>query len=407
MKTVLDLFCGCGGFSTGFLKAGYKVKYGIDNWKGCRDTYEYNHPDTEFLQFSIDMLDPEAFKGIDVIIGSPPCQQFSVANNNPNPEAGMELINTFIHWIDVIKPEKWIMENVEGVVKYLSFMKFPEINILNSAYYGVPQFRKRCFAGDYCPPKQIHNEENFVTVWDAISDIIFVPPNTDLTARDYQMSKEFLKRHQPLDLDKPSRSVTSLDDFCVIPNHNVTEWRSTDDQTNKKYMKIHKPVDLSKPSPTVVKGIYKQGYKHPMFRLEIPNHNCFDNLEKWKGGIFNEKELSLDEPAPTVDTKWRCNYKIMNSMSFKNNANQPYNETDRPNQTITTSPPKIVSKYKYRRLTVRECARIQSFPDDFIFLGALSTQYKMVGNAVPPLMAYHLANSIYDKQETEGDFLDI
>jgi DNA (cytosine-5)-methyltransferase 1 len=58
---VLDLFCGCGGFSTGFLKADYEVKYGIDFWKGCKETYEYNHPDTEFILEDIQTLDPNDF----------------------------------------------------------------------------------------------------------------------------------------------------------------------------------------------------------------------------------------------------------------------------------------------------------------------------------------------------------
>ena len=316
MKSVLDLFCGCGGFSTGFIQAGYKVKYAIDNWKGCIETYQYNHPDTEIIPLKIELLNPEAFKGIDIIIGSPPCQQFSTAKANANPELGMKLVDTFREWVDVIKPKKWIMENVPGVLKYLSFSKFPEINVLNCAYYGVPQIRKRCFAGDYCPPKHTHEKENFVNVWDALKDIMYIPPNT-----------------------KPDR--------------------------------------------------------------------------------------------------------VMNSMSFDNKAGQPYNEIDSPNQTITTVPPKITytnlldpEEYSinepcktirsipikwidgkldlingfprttgYRKFTVKETARIQSFPDDFKFFGAESNKYKMIGNAVPPLMAYHLAKSIFDKVPEMGDMM--
>jgi len=315
MKTVLDLFCGCGGFSHGFLKAGYKIKYAIDNWKGCQETYEYNHPGTEFILADIASLNLYDYD-VDVIIGSPPCQQFSTAKTNANPELGMELVNIFIQWIEALKPKKWLMENVPGVFKYLSFTEFPEINILNCAYYGVPQIRKRCFAGDYCLPEHTHEKENFVTVWDALKDIMYIPPNMT--------------------------------------------------------------------------------------------------------------------PA-----------KILNARSFNNKANQPYNDLDRPNQTITTTPPKITytnlldpveysihepcktircvpikwidSKLDlingfprttgYRKFTVRELARIQSFPDDFKFFGAESNQYKMIGNAVPPLMAYALAKSLFNKKEEMGDMM--
>lgn len=381
--------------------AGYTKGIGIDFEKTVQETFEQNHPDYEFILADLGSLNPYDFDyGCDIIIGSPPCKKFSVASKTPNPEEGMELVNVFLQWIDAQKPEKWLMENVEQVVKHISLTDFPEVNILNSAYYGVPQNRKRLFAGDYYPPDHTHEEDNFVTVWDAISDLIFAP----------------------------------------------LEWNSIDKQTNKKFMNMHPAVDLNKPSPTITEHIYKDGQKHPVFRLEIPNHECFDNVGKWKGGIFTDRIVDLNKPAPTVDTKWRCNFKIMNARSFDNDANQPYNDVDRPNQVITTSPPKIVryvdaindKEYSvdepsktirtvpfkwldgkelakdekgnprftgYRRLTVREVARLQSFPDDFIFLGSLSSQYKMVGNAVPPLMAYNLAKYIYKEREVQGDSL--
>jgi len=77
---VLDLFSGCGGFSSGFLNAGLKVKYAIDNEKNVKETYEYNHPKTEFILSDIYDQDPNNFKKIDIIIGSAPCQNFSSAN---------------------------------------------------------------------------------------------------------------------------------------------------------------------------------------------------------------------------------------------------------------------------------------------------------------------------------------
>ena len=362
MKKVLDLFCGAGGWTSGAQMAGYTKGIGIDNDKTVKETFEYNHPDYEFILADLSELNPYDYNyGCDVIFGSPPCKLFSVASKSPNPDEGMELVNAYLQWVDAQKPDKWIMENVDQVIKHISFTDFPEINILNSAYYGVPQNRRRLFAGDYCPPEHTHEEDNFVTVWDAIKDIMFAP----------------------------------------------LEWRPVSEQTNKKVMAKHPALDLNKPANTITEHIYKDGTKHPVFRLEIPNHYCFDNVDKWEGGLFQKRVVDLDKPSPTVDTKWRCNYKILNARSFDFKGNQPFNEVDRPNQVITTSPPKIVDKdnLKYRRLTVREVARLQSFTDDFIFLGSMSAQYKMVGNAVPPLMSYHLAKNLYKKRETQGDSL--
>lgn len=386
MTDVLDLFCGCGGFSTGFKQAGFTIKYGIDNEELVKNTYEYNHPDAEFICADITKLNPEDFDA-DIIIGSPPCQSFSTANKNRNPNAGMELVNEFRRWVDIIEPDRWIMENVPSVADHISPLQYPTIEVFNCADYGVPQTRTRCFAGEYGIPEKTHierqyegcNREPWVTVYDAVKDIIFIPPKKDLEPRDYQLTREFWERHKPLQYDEPSRTVSTKDDFALIPvpNHNVTEWKNIKEQTNKKFMDCHDPIFLDKPSRTIIKGAYKDGYKHPNFRFEIPNHYCFDNIKEERDtGMFYKRKIKKDTPSPTVDCRWRCNNIINVELG-------------------------------YRRLTVRECARLQSFPDSFVFFGSLSAQYKMVGNAVPPLMAKVLAEHVYDENETSGDFLDV
>lgn len=330
IRKVLDLFCGCGGFSTGFLKAGFEVKYGIDNDKAVKKTYEYNHPNSEFILADVRELDPNDFKDVDIVIGSPPCIEFSYAKSNPDPEKGMGLVKEFRKWISVINPKKWIMENVEGVLKHLVFGNYPVVSILNAADYGVPQKRKRVFTGDFCPPPKILKKEEYVSVYEAIGDIMF-------------------------------------DNSKNVENHEIPRWRSISDQINKKIMGIHKPLILSEPSKTIIAGLYKDGYLHPRSRIEIEE------------------------------------YKVLNSRSFNNKGNKPFNRLTEPNQVITSSSnPKIYNNKVYRKITVREAARIQSFEDDFIFFGSKTNQYKMVGNAVPPLLAYHLARSIYDKKEKMG-----
>lgn len=377
MKTVLDLYCGAGGFSAGFMKAGFKVKYAIDADKRVKETFEYNHPDTEFILSKVGELDPEDFKGVNVIIGGPPCQPFSVANSKADPEKGMKNVNEFRRWIDIIKPDKWIMENVEGVIKNITFSKFPEINILNCANYGVPQTRLRAFSGDYYPPKHTHSKEEWVTVKEAIGDIIFLDPN-DNDVPNHQCFNNmkdfnFEQSNRVIELEKPAPTITtkfrSNGKLPVIHNHKPSEWKPVSEQTNTRYMKLHKPFDMFKPARTITAGSFKDGFKHPNFRLELPK------------------------------------FKILNARSFDNGSNQPWNNDDESNHCITTTSPKLVVDKYYRRVTVRECARLQSFDDDFIFFGSMSSQYRQVGNAVPPLMAFNLAKCIYNKKDIQGDNL--
>lgn len=358
---VLDLFCGCGGFSLGFEQAGFHIKYAIDNWKGCQETFENNHPNTEFILKNIQELNPENFKNVDIVIGSPPCQEFSVANNNPNPSKGMILIIEFLKWIKIINPKYWIMENVPQIQKFLRkrfySVEIPRVKILNSANYGVPQKRKRCFAGKYLIPYPTHFEtgginlygkkiNNWKTVFDALHDIMFIEPNQENEPRDYELKDSFFKKHGGLDLHKPSKMITTKDDFALIPNH-----------------------------------------------------NCFSNLIESKYDLAN-REIKINKPSTTIHAKLRTSQKICLSHvrnPFTSGGNSNFYNVNDPSRTITNNPHSIVQNQKgtiYRRLTVRECARLQSFPDNFIFYGSKSPQYEMVGNAVPPLMAYHLAKKI-------------
>lgn len=357
---VLDLFCGCGGFSKGFEDAGHQIKYAIDNWKGCKETFEYNHPNTEFLLKDISKIDPMNYSDVGIIIGSPPCQQFSVANNNPNPDKGMELVEVYFRWIKKIKPKYWIMENVPQIKSFLqkriTNFKIPMIKIYNSANYGVPQKRIRCFSGKFKNPFPTHNKieqhnimevklEKWRTVLDAIGDIMLIEPNQKIYV---ERSDLFYNIHKQ-NINDVGKVVTTKDDCILL------------------------------------------------------NHDCFDNIKKESSFKVKNRIINKDASSPTIDCYWDNNNKI--TLTHTRNpettgANSSFYTADNPARTIAGNPHSIMKNEKkvYRRLTVRECARLQSFPDDFIFFGSLSSQYKMVGNAVPPLMAYHLGKKLEVKK---------
>ncbi|WP_456327117.1 DNA cytosine methyltransferase [Archaeoglobus sp.] len=147
--TVVDLFCGCGGFSLGFDYAGFKIIFALDNWKVACESYQANFPDVEVLCENALNLSPDDIPDADIIIGSPPCQDFSIANLKKKYDT------TLIDWFwDVVrekKPKYVIMEEVPPVKRFLP-SDVPMVRIYRMCDYGVPQIRRRLFAGWFVEP---------------------------------------------------------------------------------------------------------------------------------------------------------------------------------------------------------------------------------------------------------------
>ena len=155
---VVDLFCGAGGFSLGFeVLDEFEVIYAVDNDPKPLETYRHNFPDTEVVEE--DVRNVEEVPDADVVVGGPPCPDFSLANKNRDPEAGMELVYEFLRLKNTADPDYWIMENVPQVTNHITRRDFPRKKVYNCANYGVPQKRKRCFAGEYPRPEQTHAEQ--------------------------------------------------------------------------------------------------------------------------------------------------------------------------------------------------------------------------------------------------------
>lgn len=166
---VIDIFSGCGGMSRGFLNAGYDVVAAFDNWDPAIDVYRKNfqHPIVKFDLGSFDAAsDSELFRGLnpDMIVGGPPCQDFSSAGKRDETLGRADLTGSFAEIVALVKPKWFVMENVDRALKSKAYSKARrKLNdagygltesVLDASLCGVPQFRKRLFLiGELGGPK--------------------------------------------------------------------------------------------------------------------------------------------------------------------------------------------------------------------------------------------------------------
>ena len=353
--TAIDLFCGCGGFSYGFRSAGFNMMLGIDAWKDATVTYQHNFPEAQVINGDIEQIRSDKIlktiggsaDDIDVIIGGPPCQGFSLSGKRLIDDPRNRLYKSFVAIVGEMQPKVFVMENVPGLIK-LFHGKVKEqviedftnigysvvVKQLSADEYGVPQQRKRVFFVGI-NKKKIKNTSKFdfpvpvngtglwgrpvITCKDAISDLDFVPVDESL-GEDIPYSLPPQNDYQK----KMRENSTS------IKNHSIT---------------IHKDRTREIIAMVPDGGNYK----------DLPT-------ELWSTRKVHIAwtRMNSNKPCFTIDTGHNHHF-----------------------------------HYKENRVpTVRESARIQSFPDRFEFIGIKTSQLKQVGNAVPPLLAEALAKSI-------------
>jgi site-specific DNA-cytosine methylase len=146
MITVVDLFCGAGGFSEGFKRAGFRIQLGLDNDFLATETFRLNHGCDVWKQ---DILEVLTLPPADVIIGSPPCPQFSVTNRNFKDEPDTRYMEKFFSLVDQMKPRYWVMENVGGIEDYLPENRKLHTLYLQANWFGLNHKRERIFVTNF------------------------------------------------------------------------------------------------------------------------------------------------------------------------------------------------------------------------------------------------------------------
>lgn len=365
---VLDLFAGAGGFSKGFHDAGFEPGIMIDFNSYAVETLEanFNHHGGHALQGDLTKLTPKKLDSyliandlsnkFDVIVGGPPCQGWSFIGRGKLRSLGQSMLDlhddsrntlylSYFKFVDFYKPKVFVMENVTGMLKYggenfaekiAKYFNQKGYNVswekVNAKDFGIPQNRERLIFIGVRKDLKITFKFNFLKSQKvALKDAISdLPPIKD-------GSQEWIRNY---------KNKATISDYAK-------QMRLGADQ---KFIfdhvcKRHNPQDLE------AFKFLKAGQKY----RELPSH-----LKRYREDIFSDRYRKLK----------------LNDISGCITAHLSKDQYSHIHPT------------QARAISVREAARIQSFPDSYYFGGGMTEKFKLIGNAVPPLLAKQIAHAL-------------
>ena len=337
--TFIDLFSGCGGMSLGFEKAGFQSLLAIDNWVDALETYKLNNPYTPVLQADLMTLAIDEVLKIaarpTMIIGGPPCQGFSISGKRDPDDPRNILYQSFVNFVDVLRPKYFVMENVPNMAS-MGGGTILKAAIEEFQALGYTVTSKILLASDFGVPQ--NRRRLFVVGVAAQTPFDFPAPTT--------ASSE--------------SKITTADAISDLSEFSLEDGASYPSDCNTSYQKIMRARS---------KGLWNhQVTNHAEKTIEtialVPDGGNYKNLPEH---LQNTRRVNIAwtryssmKPSNTIDTGHRHHF-----------------------------------HYEFNRIpTVRESARLQSFPDSFIFSNSRTSQYKQVGNAVPPLLAQAIGEQL-------------
>jgi len=373
---VMDLFCGTGGFSYGFSKAGqFQTVFAIDLLSDAAATTQANHPDAKVLKGDIRRARPSEIasipqmsRDVDVIIGGPPCQGFSSIRpfrSSKDDDPRNDLFQQFALYVNYFRPKVLVFENVVGLATYESGRTLEiiqevfcnigyetEWHILNAANYGVPQKRERLILIGVQPGIHIRFPEP--TYFFNGKTIGFRNKSQMITTPD-----DIFNRHLP-------NALTVMDAIGDLPPIG-----SGEDGADTYYSEPQNQYQRERRGSSRVLTLH-ESTRHTPRMLEIIRHSGrnIDHIPAHlisSGFSSSYSRLSPNEPSATI------------TVNFVHPASN-----------------KCIHPFQNRALTPREGARLQSFDDHFRFVGSRTQIVKQIGNAVPPLMGYAIAKAVLE-----------
>lgn len=366
---IIDLFAGCGGLSLGFEMEKFNIPLAIEKDEWAAETYKKNHPNTNVIVGDITQItDLENLLPkdmiIDGIIGGPPCQGFSLSGNRDKNDPRNSLFMDFVRFVNFFKPKFFVMENVTGIlsmktkenilVKDLILQEYDKAGYnvkickLNAAEYGVPQARVR------------------VVFMGIRKDLPFNEDKLGPKPIIYSEDKQITIEQAIMDLPQIiSGEGTEEMEYACKPQNDYQKW------ARKSSEKVYNHVAM----------------RHTKRLIER-----FENIK------FGQSVADVDD---CHKQRKRGDASKISGKTFSQNNMRPY--PNKPSPTIPASfQSNFIHPYINRNYTAREGARLQSFPDDYIFCGKRTTmsweknlsQYQQIGNAVPPLLANAIAKNL-------------
>ena len=373
---IIDLFSGCGGMSLGFEMAGLPtaVASEIDEWAG--DTFKRNHPNTKLLRGDIrdikdwDALVPSAIReSVDGVIGGPPCQGFSLSGNRDRHDPRNSLFMDFLLCVKHFRPKFFVMENVKGLLSMKTadgssvieiilneFSKAgykTSYSVLNSAWFGAPQLRERVFIIGVAEEYPFNES------------LIF--PQQEIQFDDYVTVDMAISDLPPIESGEGSERQK----YHTTPQNDYQIWARQNSGGVFNHVAMRHTDRLIERFKVIKAGqsVADVSMEHSALKRGNPKIKS--------GKVFGQNNMRVfpNLPSPTVAASFQSNF---------------------------------IHPHLNRNFTAREGARLQSFPDNYTFMGRRTTmswekslsQYQQIGNAVPPLLAKAIAANINQYFET-------
>ena len=384
---VVGLFSGCGGLDLGFKNAGYNILWANDFNQDAVKTYQKNIGNHIICGDITKIKSSTIPNDFDVLLGGFPCQGFSIANTKRNMKDQRNFL--YLEMLRILrdkKPKFFVAENVKGLLSMekgkviemilLDFKKIGynvDFKLLKASEYGVPQNRERVFIignrlGISNPfPKITHSNVNSkLKPLVAVKDVVGHLSNIQISYKPIKVKGKVVYNHI---------ARTNVHDEFWGRKHPVNQHEICD------YLKFWR--QKSEWSTKKIDEYF--GYAHTAghwFRKDN-NSGSIPNPKDW---MKLKKLLKFDNTYDKAVTELE-----LKPITYEQSLR--INNWDEPSDTITATGPEIHPN-RERRMSVRECAIIQTFPDNFIFEGSMASMYQQIGNAVPVLLAEKIAADI-------------